>query len=98
AFLIQEVAISLYETNSTTTEYVYDVRFGGKMVGVREFLESLASEVEEVQDATQILTIEQLTEAVELDDDAPTKTNTTPPFQYGPAGSPQGVWNKSEYA
>lgn len=25
------------------------------------------------------------------------RTNNTPPFEYGPAGSPQGVWNKSEW-
>lgn len=97
AFLVQQVDISITE-NSTTTEYTYRVRFGGKIVGVREFLESLASETEEVQDATQILTIEQVTDTVQIDDDAPTRTLYTPPFQYGPGGSPQGVWNKSEWA
>jgi hypothetical protein len=96
AFLVQEVEISVTE-NSTTTEYTYRVRFGGKMVGVREFLESLASETAEVKDATLILTIEQITDAAAVSDGTPTRTLTTPPFKWG-VGSPQLVWNKGEWS
>lgn len=97
AFLIQEVEISITE-DSSTTEYTYRVRFGGKMVGVREFLESLASETDEVQDATQILTIEQLTDSAEVADAAPTRALFTPPFQWGAGGSPQLIWNLGEWS
>lgn len=83
AFLIQEVDITLDEDGSTP-EYTYQVKFGGKIVGVREFLESLASQASEVQDVTQILTIEQVTDAVSVADAAPTHELFTPPFIYGP--------------
>ena len=97
AFLIQEVNVTL-EENSGATEYIYQVRFGGKLTGVREFLESLASETSEVQDVTQILTLKQIADAAAVVDDTPTHANFTPPFQYGPAGSPQGVWGLSEWS
>ena len=97
AFLIQEVNVTM-EENSGTTEYIYRVRFGGKLTGVREFLESLASETAEVQNVTEILTLEKLSDAFELEDQAPTHEIFTPPFQYGPAGSPQGRWNLSEWS
>jgi hypothetical protein len=97
AFLIQEVNINLLETSSTTTEYEYTVRFGGKLVGVREFLESLASETSEVQDATEILTLEHASDALEIEDTTPTRTNITPPFKWG-SGSPQGKWGLSEWS
>lgn len=97
AFLIQQVEISMDE-DGDTIEYTCKVRFGGKIVGVQEFLETLASQTEEVEDATQILTIQQLTETAEIEDEAPTHAIFTPPFQYGPAGSPQGKYNLSEWA
>jgi hypothetical protein len=96
AFIIQEVNIRLKETSSSSTEYEYTVRFGGKLVGVREFLESLASETSEVTDATEILTLEHASDAFEVDDQAPTKQNYTPPFKWG-SGSPQGRWGLSEW-
>ena len=97
AFLIQEVEIMLDEDGSTI-EYTYRVRFGGKMVGVREFLESLASEGDEVSDSRQILTIEQITDSAEIEDAAPTHTIYTPPFEWGDGGSPQLTWNLGEWA
>lgn len=98
AFLIQQVDIELTEDEGTgVTEYEYTVRFGGRLVGLQEFLEGLASEGEEVQDADLILTIEQTTDQLEVEDQA-SMAKYTPPFEYGPAGDPQGVWNKSEWA
>lgn len=96
-FLIQEVNISMVE-DGDTTEYVYTVRFGGKMVGVQEFLESLASEGEEVDNVDEIKTIKQATDELEMDDGTPSQSITTGNFEYGPSGSPQGKWNKSEWA
>lgn len=99
AFLIQQVDIEMVEDEeNTTTEYFYTVRFGGRLVGVQEFLESLASEGEEVQDSNLILTIEQVVDPVEMDDGTPTMTKYTGNFEYGPGGDPQAVWNQSEWA
>lgn len=99
AFLIQEVSISLTEDEgSSTTEYIYSVRFGGKLVGVREFLESLASDTAEVQDADEILTLEHTSDTYEIEEIAPVDTIFTPPFKYGPTGSPQGRYGLSEWS
>jgi len=98
AFLVQEVNINLNEDENTgVNEYIYTVRFGGKLVGVREFLESLASEGGEVSDSTKILTLEKADDTVEMEDDV-TRTIYTPPFKWGSGGSPQGKWNLSEWA
>jgi hypothetical protein len=97
AFLIQQVDITLDEDGSST-EYTYVIRFGGKIVGVQEFLESLAGQTEEVQDVSQILTIQQIADGVVASDEAPTHTILTPPFEWGPDGSPQLIWNKGEWA
>lgn len=99
-FLIQEVQIKVID--GSTSEYIYTIRFGGKIVGVQEFLETLAKQqAEGVEAATQeeIITIEQVTETLELQDDATPVAALiqTPPFEYGPAGSPQGVWDLSEW-
>lgn len=98
AFLIQEVNITVQE-NDDTVEYTYLIRFGGRLVGMQEFLESLVVESgTEVDSQDNILTIEHLNEAETFTHTAPTRVNVTPPFKYGPAGSPQGKWNLSEWA
>lgn len=97
AFTIQEVGTSLNE-DGTTIEYIYKVRFGGKMVGVQEFLESLASEAAEVEDTDEILTIEQLANAITVGHNTATAATATPPYQWGAGGSPQLVWNKGEWS
>ena len=99
-FLVQEVNISFTE-DGTNTEYEYTIRFGGKVVGVQEFFETLASrqaDGDETNDAVEIITIEHVTDILEFEETAPTTELTTPPFEYGPAGSPQGKWNLSEWA
>lgn len=96
AFLIQEVNIEIAE-DGTNTEYIYTVRFGGKLIGVQEFLESLVPDGGEVSNQDRILTIEQLTDSEEMDDDAPTHVIFTPPFKYGSASSPKGRWGLSEW-
>lgn len=96
-FLIQEVNIELVE-NGTTTEYIYTVRFGGKLVGVREFLESLAAEEGDVTEADVIYTIESITDLQVVVDSNLTHVISTPPFEYGPGGIPQGKWNFAEWS
>lgn len=96
-FLIQEVNISLIE-NLTTTEYQYTVRFGGKLSGVQEFLESLVTEGGEVSNTDNIVTIYQQSESEAIDDSlALSHTNVTPPYHWT-SGAPVGKWNKSEWA
>lgn len=98
-FLIQEVNISMIEDEpSGATEYHYVVRFGGKLAGVQEFLESLASEEGEVTEADIILTIESLSDSFVVTDGSLSRTLYTPPFEYGPSGSPQGRYNMAEYS
>lgn len=96
-FLIQEINTEMYEADGTV-EYVYTIRFGGRLAGVQEFLESLASTSEEVADATEIKTIELLSDSETFSDSNLSSVNQTPPFKYGNVGTPRGVWNKSEWS
>lgn len=101
AFLIQEVRIDVLD-DGTNTEYLYTIKFGGKIISVKEFLEALASKEEtgeETSDAGEILTIESVTDQMEFSDSdvALSYTLVTPPYKYK-TGSPQGVWGLSEWA
>lgn len=97
-FLIQEVTITMEEDSANNvTEYTYLVRFGGKPVGIVQFLESLASPEGEVTEDDVILTIESATDSFVTDDDAPTNQIYTGAFEYGPSGSPKGRWNMAEW-
>lgn len=100
AFLIQEVGITLTE-DGTNTEYIYSIRFGGKVVGIQELLETLASQQSTTEDTpadTEIVTIEHVTDVLEFDDSTtPTTLLETPPYQYGPTGPLVGKWNLSEW-
>lgn len=99
AFLIQEVQIEVVE--GSDTEYLYTLKFGGKIVGVQEFLETLAAQQsggEEVADATEIITIEHVSDELVFEDDGATMAVESGVYEYGPGGSPQGKWNMSEYA
>ena len=99
AFLIQEVLTSLTEDETTSvTQYFYEIRFGGKRVSFERILESLTSPKEDVADVDKVLTIEQLTDRVGMTHNTATILKQTPPFKYGPAGSPQARWNLSEWA
>lgn len=98
-FLIQEVNISMIEDAANDiTEYFYKVRFGGKLSGVKEFLESLASDEGVVTEADVIFTIESLADSLVMEEDAPTRLIETPPYKYGPSGSPTGRWNMAEWS
>ncbi len=98
-FLIQEVHIELMEDeNIPTTEYFYTVFFGGKVIGIQEFLESLAKRREEqVSLEDEIQTIQHVSDSLVMSDAAPTQAIFTPPFEWGPGGSPQFVWSFSQW-
>lgn len=99
AFMIQEVGIKVLD--GSASEYIYTIRFGGKIVGIQEFLESLAAQQVDgptTDSTTEILTIEQVTDTVEFDDGgAATDTIESPPYHYT-SGAPVGKWNLSEWA
>ena len=98
-FVIQEVNTVLSE-NAGTLEYIYTVRFGGKLVGVREFLESLAPDSQQTQTTVAVIkTIQTTADAMTQDDTTHpvTMTKATPPFHYT-SGAPVGRWNESEWS
>ena len=113
-YLIQEVITTLVEDGSTI-EYNYSVRFGGRLLNAKSFLEQLAGKEEVVLATEEIDRIEAIQEDVTIAEtitqndneqnvsesvsiaEVITDTNYTPPFEYGPSGSPQGVWNSSEW-
>ena len=101
-FLIQEVGISVTE-DGTNTIYKYTLTFGGKVIGVSEFLEYLAAQQStgtEASEADNILVIEHLTDSMDFSDSDTAMTGDieTPPYVYGPDGTgPVGRWNLSEW-
>lgn len=102
AFLIQEVQIEVLDGSGGATEYNYMIRFGGKVVGIQEFLETLAAQqTEEVEASTQadIVTIEHVSDTMEFSDSdvAISMSKDTPPYHYT-STSPVGKWNLSEWA
>ena len=97
-FLIQEVNIEPME--GSTTEYKYTIKFGGKIVGVQEFLETLAAQQEagnETDIADEIITIEHVADTLLFEDGGATPLIETPPYKYAGAGSPTGKWGLSEW-
>lgn len=99
AFLIQQVDIEMVEDEpSGTTEYIYTVRFGGKVVDIETFLAHIADDGGEVEEADLILTVEQVTDAANFEDSTPTTSIDTPPYKVGPGpglSGPIAVVNKS---
>lgn len=99
AFMIQEVTIEVLD--GSASEYLYTIQFGGKIVGIQEFLETLAAQQTEgssTDSTAEILTIEHVTDTLEFDDsDTATDTIETPPYHYT-SGAPVGKWNLSEWS
>lgn len=99
-FLIQEVRVDVIEGD--VTEYRYTIKFGGKPVGLKEFLEDLAAKQgqgTEVADASEILIIQQISDTMEASDTTPTISKDTPPYKWETtASTPGGIWNLSEWS
>lgn len=92
-FLIQEINITMAETDDRI-EYTYVIRFGGRLAGVQEFLESLASTAEEAIDAVDIKTIESLADSEIAEDSNLSYIKQTPPFKYS-SGRKNLIFNPS---
>lgn len=82
----------------------YSVSFATLLTGLTDFLISLwqasqkiYSRDDEVPD-TALDEILQKTDALALTHAVPTYEEFTPPFQYGPGGSPQGIWGESQWS
>lgn len=56
-YTVQEVGITLLD-NSSTPEYTYTITFGGRLIGIREFLEALAGQQQVILDTEEIDTIQ----------------------------------------
>lgn len=79
----------------------YTVTFATLLTGLTDFLLSLWEEGKKIvtrkdEVLDEFVGIEMNT--ITLSDAAPTFEEYTPPFQYGPGGSPQGVYNESQYS
>lgn len=81
----------------------YSVNFATLLTGLTDFLISLwqasqkiYSRDDEVPDSA-LDEILQKTDALALTHAVPAFEEYTPPFQYGPGGSPQGIWNESQW-
>jgi len=97
-YMIREVVKTIDE-DGTNTFYNYEVRFGGRMVGLQEFLESLTRETEEVQSADEIKVIHRLRDTVNFEDANLTHTIENPPYVWGGDNTtPTGTWDLSEWA
>ena len=59
-------------------------------------IKAISEEVIITETITRDANLRTITESVTITE-AIVRTNYTPPFEYGPAGSPQGVWNSSEW-
>lgn len=95
AYTIQQVVTRLNEDGSNII-YSYEITFGGKPVGVQEFLESLVPQGGVANTTIEVFKTAGVDVAV-ASDSTPTMNTYTPPFRYGPGGSPQGKYNLSEW-
>lgn len=64
-YLVQEVTTTLLEDGSNI-EYNYKVKFGGRLLGIRSFLESLAAKEEVILDTEEIDRVELVDELVTI--------------------------------
>lgn len=95
-YLIREVETRPIEYEGGI-EYHYRIVFGGKMLGVRKFLEKLATrERKEDETAKEIDVFKQAEASPIVMKDIYSTESKTPPFKYGPATTgPVAVVNKS---
>lgn len=59
-------------------------------------IEAITEEINITELITRDQYLKTISESVSIGENI-SQQNNTPPFEYGPAGSPQGVWNKSEW-
>jgi len=90
---LREVIIRILPKPDETpdVEYEYSLRFGGRLIGVKEFIEALyenESVPGETEDFNKIFGVG---EAIGIQESA-SRTNSTPPFQWG-----SFTWGKAEW-
>jgi hypothetical protein len=96
-FTIRDVITTIIE-NDEGVEYQHVIQFGGRLIGIKEFLESLAARESAVADAELILTLESASDSMTLADEVPTMNTATPPYKYKNGNTPVGKWNLAEWS
>ena len=98
--IIQKVNTTMVE-DGTNIEYTYTVTFGGRLLGLIDLLQALATPETPTDVTGEVLQIHSVSDAVTMVDSAPTKINFTPPYKWSnDAGSTtgKGIFNKSEWS
>ena len=74
-YVIQEVRINMIE-DGTNIEYFYEVIFGGRLFGIREFLEGLAGQEKIILDTEEINRLEAFEEVLTISESITREPNT----------------------
>ena len=94
-YMIREVSIESIGGG----QLIYNVTFATLTQGFTWLLIKILDELksEEIREDEILHELAVVDTAVAITSDTPTIEQYTPPFQYGPGGSPQGVYNESQY-
>jgi len=95
-YMIREVEIEAIGGD----QFIYHITFATSLQGFTWMLIKILDQLKPKDDRTDAI-IDQITpytETITPSDAAAGSTLTTPPYEYGGGGSPQGVYNESEYA
>ena len=98
-FVIQKVSSKMLGRGGENITYF--ITFAIRLLGLDEFLADLFEKDKQLiirEEETVHDIVAPATEVLELTEETPTTEEQTPPYEYGPAGSPQGVYNESQYA
>ncbi len=95
-YMIREVTIEAIGGH----ELIYHVTFATLKQGFTWLLIKILDELKKGEIRTDEILYELavIDTAVAITSDTPTIEQYTPPFEYGPGGSPQGVYNESQYS
>ncbi len=95
-YMIREVTIEAIGGN----QLIYHVTFATLKQGFTWLLIKILDDLKkgEIRSDEILYELAVIDTAVAITSDTPTIEQYTPPFQYGPGGSPQGVYNESQYA
>jgi len=94
-FLVQKVVAKV----RGDSKFEYTVTFATNLKGLTDLIVKLIDKGKEVivrQNET-LHDMSRVSDEMALTEAAPLYEEQTPPYQYGPGGSPQGVWNESQW-
>lgn len=97
---IQNMHTAMSETGSSI-EYTYTLTIGGRLLGLMDLLQALATPETPTDVTNEVLQIHSISEAVTMADSAPTIIKFTPPYKWSnDAGTTigKGIFNKSEWS